>query len=109
MEIGMLRQGDILLIPMVAIYPPMEARSAQELILAEGEITGHAHRLRGNSILEWSVEGQRYIRVIGDEPGALSHEDHDPVPAAVVAPEVTYRVVQQKEWDLKSEWRQVVD
>ena len=106
---GQLRQGDILLVPVTAVEPPSDARRSGEVILAEGEITGHAHRLRGAEVLEWSVDGQRYVRVLGGEAGTLQHEDHDPVPAAVVAPDVTYRVVQQRVWSLESQWRKVVD
>jgi len=103
-----IRQGDILLLP-VEIQPTEEARNVNEVILAEGEATGHAHRLRANEVLEWSVDGQRYVRVLGPAAGTLSHEDHDPTPVPVVQPDVTYRVVQQIEWDLNSQWRKVVD
>jgi hypothetical protein len=131
---GQIRQGDVLLIPVniegsyasppsslaarlnrmvrgvlfdgfSRLKAPTQQRR-QEVVLAYGEITGHAHRLTAPEILEWSVSGQRYVRVIGDEPGALSHEDHDPEPALVVAPNVTYQVVQQQEWDISTEWDQ---
>lgn len=104
----MLRQGDVLLIPCDAV-PPVDAHPSGEVILAEGELTGHAHRLRGATVLEWSVGKQRYVRVIGAEPGTISHEEHDPVPAAVIIPEQTYRVVQQQAWDLQGQWRRVQD
>ncbi len=107
-KIGIIRQGDVLLVP-VDVPAPADAAISREVILAEGEITGHAHRLRGTEVLEWSIDGQRYIRVRGAELGTLQHEDHDPVPAAVVAPEVTYRVVQQRVWDLSGQWRKVQD
>jgi len=101
-----IRQGDVLLLP-VDVAPPKDATPVPLVILAEGEMTGHAHRLRG-TVIEWSVKGQRYVRVSG-EPGTLQHEDHDPVPAAVVAPDVTYRVIPQHEWDLSGQWRKVAD
>lgn len=105
---GQIRQGDILLVP-VAVEPHSEASRHSQVILAEGEVTGHAHRLTASEVLEWSVEGQRYVRVLGDQPGELSHEDHDPTPVAVVQPGVTYQVIQQAEWDLSGQWRKVVD
>jgi len=55
------------------------------------------------------MAGQVFVRVLGSEPGALSHEDHDPVPARVVASEQTYRVIQQREWSLAGQWQQVAD
>ena len=59
-------------------------------------------------VLEWQSAGQRYVHVVG-ERGTISHEDHDPTPAAVVEPDVTYRVVPQREWDLRGQWRKVRD
>lgn len=103
----MIRQGDILLVP-VAVEPPPGAAPVPLVVLAEGELTGHAHRLRG-AVVEWSAEGQRYVRVLGEEAGTIQHEDHDPEPAAVVTPGQTYRVVPQHEWDLSGMWRKVAD
>lgn len=103
-----IREGDILLIA-VDVEPPEGARRTGEVVLAMGEVTGHAHRLTADAILEWRTDGQRYVRVLGTEAGAISHEEHDPQPAHVVTPEVTYRVVQQREWDLSAQWRPVVD
>lgn len=103
---GQIRQGDILLVP-VDVEPPKNAQPVPLVVLAEGELTGHAHRLRGQ-VIEWNVGQQRYVRVVGDA-GTLQHEDHDPTPAAVVVPEQTYRVVPQREWSLEGQWRTVVD
>jgi hypothetical protein len=88
--------------------PPANVQPVDLVILAEGEMTGHAHRLRG-AVVEWNVGEQRYVRVVGDERGTLQHEDHDPMPVAVVTPGQTYRVVPQREWDLSGQWRKVVD
>ena len=103
-----IRQGDILL-EKVDVSIPNHANVTGEVVLAEGELTGHAHRLKAQTILEWEANGQRYIRIESDEQGELSHEDHDPVPVKVVEPKTTYRIVPQKEWDLQGQWRQVVD
>lgn len=106
---GQIRQGDILLIPSEHIQPPEGLQSTGEVILAYGEVTGHAHRLKAVEILEWSVDGQRYVHVKGAALGELSHEDHDATPAAVVEPGLTYQIIQQKEWDLRNQWRKVDD
>ena len=103
-----IRQGDILLVP-VAVEPPAGATPVTEVVLALGEMTGHAHRLRAGAVLDWESDGQRYVRVLDADAGTLSHEDHDPSPAAVVAPYVTYRVIQQRVWDLSGQWRKVPD
>lgn len=44
-EVGQIRQGDVLLVPVQA-EPPALAPVA-EVVLAWGEVTGHAHRLSG--------------------------------------------------------------
>lgn len=106
MEIGLIRQGDILLVP-VQEQPPPGLKPVKESILATGEITGHAHRVRG-TILDWQEGTSRFIQVL-DRPGLLEHEDHDPIPAPVIAPNQTYRVIQQREWDLSGQWRKVQD
>lgn len=108
MGVGMIRQGDVLLVP-VDMLVPERAKTFTEIVLAEGEMTGHAHRVQADRVYEWEEDGQRYIQVAGKDRGALSHEDHDPVPAAVVEPNVTYKVVQQREWNLQGQWRRVLD
>lgn len=108
MKAGQIRQGDVLLVP-VDSAPLASAKRTTEVVLALGEVTGHAHRLAGPLVLEWDgADGGRYVRVEGGV-GSLSHEEHDPVPAPVVVEGQTYRVVQQQEWDLSGEWRPVVD
>ena len=103
----MIRQGDVLLVA-IEKQIPMGLVSKSEVILAEGELTGHAHRLTGTEVYEWAIDGQRYVQVKGGS-GSLSHEDHDPVPVAVVAPDTTYRIVPQQEWNLADQWQKVRD
>ena len=105
---GMIRQGDVLLVPVEKCLPPPEAQRSKEIVLALGEVTGHAHRLAASEIWEWKADGQRYVRVTGSV-GTISHEEHDLVPAPVIEPDITYRVIQQKEWDLTNQWRVVRD
>ncbi|MCC6388311.1 MAG: hypothetical protein IT302_13135 [Dehalococcoidia bacterium] len=47
---GQIRQGDVLLVP-VDTAPPADAARTSEVVLALGEITGHAHRLSGAAVL----------------------------------------------------------
>ena len=76
----MLRQGDVLLVPVASM--PAEARPIQtgvaRIVLAYGEVTGHAHAIadRGVEILEHA--GTRYIRV-PMEGARLVHEEHAPI------------------------------
>ena len=103
---NMVRQGDVLLVA-VDEQPPVGTQIKDQVILAEGEMTGHAHRLSG-TILEWSVDGQRYVRVERGV-GYLSHEDHDATPAGVLPAETTYKVIPQREYNLEGQWRRVID
>ena len=102
-----LRQGDILLVA-VDKLPPKNIEARDRVVLAIGEATGHNHVLTGQ-VLDWTENDKRFIRIIGQAFGELFHEDHDPVPVAVVEPEVTYRVILQKETDLSGQWRRVQD
>jgi hypothetical protein len=102
-----IRQGDVLLVADEA-ERPHNLKPKKEVILAEGESTGHAHRLKAVEVYDWSANGQRYVQVAGS-PGEISHEEHDPIPAKVVEPGITYRVIPQQEWDLSGQWKKVVD
>ena len=100
----MYRQGDILLVAVSQLPSEVVPEQRQgDIILALGEVTGHAHRIRAVECHTWNIAGQRYLFV--DQPVVLSHEEHG---AISVAPGV-YQVVQQKELDLSGEWRNVVD
>lgn len=75
-----IRQGDVLLIskklPKSAIAATPD--HATDVILAYGEVTGHAHRLRdavstGKAKL-WDAGAERYLQVL--ETVMLTHEEH---------------------------------
>ena len=73
----MMRQGDVLLIPVKAI--PADAKPGQgdqgRIVLAYGEVTGHAHAIADPGVQVLEHEGIRYIRV-SEEGAHLSHEEH---------------------------------
>jgi hypothetical protein len=99
----MFRQGDVLIVPVAesAVPPhivaadggPRDARG--RLVLALGEVTGHAHAVTGPG---------RLIREPGDESGPMYlhlpdggrvvHEEH----AAIPLPKGWFRVVRQREY-----------
>lgn len=103
-----IRQGDILL-KAVDKTPPAGITAKSKVVLAEGELTGHMHVLTATEIQEWVEGDKRYVRVLGDRKGEISHEDHDPNPVAVVDVGVTYEVIPQKETNLAGMWQPVVD
>ena len=87
------RHGDLLIERVEEI--PAHAQPRREPVLAEGEVTGHAHRVVGNSVavLEAST-GEVYLRVV-DAPAEVRHEEH----ATITLPPGEYVVRRQREWD----------
>lgn len=105
----MFRQGDVLLVSVDAI--PVDAVSCEvkgDVILAYGEVTGHAHRLAPELVKPfakggvWSPTAERYIKAM--EGATLTHEEH----GAIALPAGNYRVVQQREYH-PEELRNVAD
>lgn len=103
------RQGDVLLISVDAI--PRDAKACKiegDVILAYGEVTGHAHRLAPQTVKPfakggvWSPTAERYIRAL--EGAQLTHEEH----GTITLPAGVYRVVQQREYS-PAEIRNVAD
>lgn len=95
---NMIRQGDVLLVPITAI--PAGARPlgrvAGRLILAEGEATGHAHAVLdpGAELLEGDLDA-RFLRVLEGGGVTLGHEEHAPIRV----PPGDYEVRVQREYE----------
>src|SRR4051812_2503449 len=111
---GLLRQGDVLLVPVKAVPKQVEPvrRDDGRVVLAEGEATGHAHTLQGSAVELVRAQRSRrlYLVVEGDVPAALVHEEHDPI---AVAPGL-YEVRRQREYEppartRSADWRWVAD
>jgi len=104
----MYRQGDVLIVAVDEI--PAEAaalpRSHRGIILAEGEVTGHAHRIPSRSATLYRTEQDaRFMRVMGPAPVALNHEEH----TTVKIPPGNYRVSIHTEYVPGELPRQVAD
>jgi hypothetical protein len=102
------RHGDLLIVQVGALPEGAVAVEIEGgVVLALGEATGHAHRIRqraGSRVSLWEVAGQRYVQVEG-EPNGLSHEEHRTV---VLDPGV-YRIIRQREYTGEDEVRYVAD
>lgn len=96
------RQGDIALIETKPVRGEEVARDNGRIVLAYGEITGHAHAILDKSVrlVEWN--GARYVS--SPKPFTMQHEEH----AAVVMPPGTFRIVRQREYT-PQEIRRVMD
>ena len=79
---GLVRQGDLLLVPVAGLPEGADRVGSGRLVLAEGEATGHAHVVDDERASlhrhrdRWSPAA-RYLSVVGDEPVFLVHEEHD--------------------------------
>ncbi|MBW1596681.1 hypothetical protein [Streptomyces sp. JJ38] len=98
----MYRQGDVLIVPVTESAVPArlldaagEPRDARgRLVLALGEVTGHAHAVQGPGRLlgESGASGPRLLHL--PEGGRVVHEEHAPIPL----PRGWYRVMRQREY-----------
>ncbi|MEH0416346.1 hypothetical protein [Streptomyces sp. B21-083] len=98
----MYRQGDVLIVslaegavPEYALDAASEPRDGRgRLVLALGEVTGHAHAVAGPGrlIREAGVFGPMLLHV--PEGARVVHEEH----AAISLPKGWYRVIRQREY-----------
>lgn len=102
-----IRQGDVYVIPVEDIPEDAIAleRDAGRVVLAYGEVTGHAHAIaaEGATLLR-TTEGERFLRIVG-APAPLIHEEH----ATLEVAPGTYRIVTQREWTDDQAARPVLD
>lgn len=98
----MYRQGDVLIVPLAessvpsyAADAPSEARDGLgRLVLALGEVTGHAHAVLGPGRLVREPGPLAPLLLHLPDGGRVVHEEH----AAIPLPKGWYRVVRQREY-----------
>lgn len=106
----MIRQGDVMIVAAGSIPGDSVevARDKGRVILAYGEVTGHAHALveDGVKLLTNERLTERFLQVLEEGGAILRHEEH----THIVIPPGNYKVIQQREHDLASgEVRNVAD
>lgn len=103
----MYRQGDVLIVRVdscPAEATPIKREMNEDVILAHGEVTGHAHRICSRHATMYRTESDaRYMRVTA--PVALTHEEH----TTIDIPAGNYRVTIHTEYVPGELPRQVVD
>jgi hypothetical protein len=88
----MWRQGDILIAAVAAI--PRGATRRANCVLAEGELTGHSHRIDQPAAAElFEHKGMLYLRVLAHE-AEVAHQEHGPI----TLPQGVYAVWRQREY-----------
>lgn len=96
-----IRQGDVILISVKKTQD--EGRKLPHLTLAEGEVTGHSHRISEGQAELYEKDGTLYLRVLS-ETAILTHEEHK----AIQIPQGSWMVRIQREYEPEG-WRYVAD
>lgn len=97
-----IRQGDVLLIPIETKLPNLNHK-LPHLTLAEGEVTGHRHRISDGQAELFERDGTLYLKVLSSK-ATLSHEEHQ----SVSLPQGNWMVRLQREYEPNG-WRYVAD
>lgn len=109
MQEFIVRQGDVLIRRVKSIPAKVEpvARENGRVVLAHGEVTGHAHAIaRPNAALfRDPTLAAVFLLVTGDEPALLEHEEH----STITLPPGSYEVIRQREYIAPEISRQVAD
>lgn len=87
------RHGDVLIEKVRTM--PEDSKKQQHLVLAEGELTGHCHRIQEEdaATLYRSQSRGLFLR-IDERQATVVHEEHGPIEL----PRGLYRVWQQREY-----------
>lgn len=91
----MYRQGDVMIVPCAVVPKGAKAveREGGRLVLAHGEVTGHAHAVAEMDAEMFSErDGVLYLRC--PSGAAVKHEEHS---AVTLAPG-TYKVTRQRQY-----------
>ena len=94
-----IRQGDVILQPVQST----EGKKLSHLVLAEGELTGHAHRISEGQAELYEKNGTLYLRVLSPT-ALLTHEEHN----QIKIPQGNWMVRIQREYEPQG-WRPVAD
>jgi hypothetical protein len=94
----MYRHGDVLIIPTTKqAVDQMDrvSKPGEDIVLAEGETTGHAHRIAARYIAALYLLRETQQRILKvQQESRLTHEEHN----TIILPPGDYLVVQQQEY-----------
>lgn len=102
------RQGDVFVELIGNLPSGLEniARAKGRVILAHGEVTGHAHAIKDKraALFRDPKLAAIFMQVTGEAPAALEHDEHD----TIAIPPGNYQVIRQREYH-PEELRNVMD
>lgn len=94
----MYRQGDVLVVPVESIPKKLERidREGGRVVLAHGEVTGHAHAIRDSraALFRDPKLAAIFLTVGGGASVDLEHDEH----STVALRPGNYRVIRQREY-----------
>jgi hypothetical protein len=77
------RQGDVLVLSANRDAKPAASvpRDRDRVVLAYGEVTGHAHAILDREAELYTIpySADRFLRIMAASGAALVHEEHDPI------------------------------
>lgn len=92
-QIGVLyRHGDVLIRRIARL--PMTAQRQEGTTLAEGELTGHSHRIQQTDAVQLWAQGRDLFLEVKAPSATLVHEEH----RAIELPQGIYHVWKQREY-----------
>lgn len=94
----MYRQGDVLIVPVDKLPRNLETvdREDGRIVLAHGEVTGHAHAIKDQkaTLFRDPKLAAIFMKVSADGPVALEHEEH----GTIEIPPGNYQIIRQREY-----------
>lgn len=98
LETLMFRQGDILIVPVDQLPAGLKwiERENGRVILAHGEVTGHAHAIKDKSaaLFRDPKLAAIFMHVSGNADVALEHDEH----GTIKVPPGNYQIIRQREY-----------
>lgn len=94
-----IRQGDVI----ITAAKEIKGEKLSHLTLAEGEVTGHSHRISDGVAELYEKDGTLYLKVFS-ETALLTHEEHE----KITIPQGNWLVQIQREYEPEG-WRYVAD
>ena len=88
-----IRQGDVLILPTGEKLGLLNSQKLSHLTLAEGEMTGHSHRIAQGEAELHQKGDILYLKVLSDS-ATLTHEEHQ----SVAIPQGTWMIRVQREY-----------
>lgn len=100
----LIRQGDVIL-KVAKSIPMAYLKRLSHLTLAEGEVTGHSHRISNGEAELYEKDGVLYLKVLSPT-ATLTHEEHK----QLEIPQGFWMVRIQREYQPQPRrWKPVVD